>query len=141
MREVKIQSDALFDRTLAAQLPQKANQPLDRKKIRASVQQLFASRRFQDIQVEAEKDQRGEVTLVFVAEENYFVNGVFVDGVPQHAPTATQLINAAKLELGELYTQEKVNGAKQNMQRLLVDNGYYHSNVTSSEKKIASAPS
>jgi outer membrane protein assembly complex protein YaeT len=135
VREIKIQSEAALDGSLPAQLPQQPNQPLDRRKIRASVQKLFATRRFQDIQVQAEKDQRGEVTLVFVAEENYFVNGVFVDGVPQHAPTATQLINAAKLELGELYTLEKVNNAKQNMQRLLVDNGYYHSSVTSSEKR------
>jgi outer membrane protein assembly complex protein YaeT len=138
VREIRIQSDAAVDPTLTARLPQKTNQPLDRKKIRASVQQLFASRRFQDIQVEAETNQRGEVTLVFVAEENYFVNGIFVDGVPQHAPTATQLINAAKLELGELYTTEKLNAAKQNMQRLLLDNGYYHSSVMSSEKKNAS---
>jgi len=135
VREVRIQSDAALAASLVNQLPQKPNQPLDRKKIRSSVQQLFATRRFQDIQVEAEKDQQGEVTLVFVAEENYFVNGIFVDGVPQHAPTATQLINAAKLELGELYTPEKLDAARLNMQRLLLDNGYYHSNVTSTDKR------
>src|SRR5437868_1120865 len=71
VREVRIQSAAALDPSLVTQLPQKSNQPLDRKKIRSSVQQLFATRRFQDIQVEAEKDRRGEVTLVFVAEENY----------------------------------------------------------------------
>ncbi len=137
VREVLIRSDARVDPTLVAQLPAQANQPLDRKKIRASVQKLFATRQFQDIQVEAEKNQRGEVTLVFVAEENYFVNGIFVDGVPQHAPTATQLINATKMELGELYTQAKLDAAKQNMQRLLLDNGYYHSTIISSGKRDA----
>src|SRR4051812_1884199 len=71
VREVKIQSQAAVVPTLVTQLAQRPNQPLDRKKIRLSVQQLFATRRFQDIQVEAEKDQQGEVTLVFVAEENY----------------------------------------------------------------------
>ncbi len=135
VREVKVRSAIGFDSSLVSQLPQKSNEPLDRHKIRASVQRLFATRRFQDIQVEAEKDQRGEVTLVFVAEENYFVNGVFVDGVPQHAPTATQLINATKMELGELFTQAKLDAAKQNMLRLLVDNGYYHGTVTSSDKR------
>jgi outer membrane protein insertion porin family len=135
VREVLIRSDAKVDPSLVSQLPAQANQPLDRKKIRASVQKLFATRQFQDIQVEAEKNQRGEVTLVFVAEENYFVNGIFVDGVPQHAPTATQLINATKMELGELYTQAKLDAAKQNMQRLLLDNGYYHSTVASSDKR------
>src|SRR5205823_1576201 len=107
------------------------------RKVRASVQKLFATRRFQDIQVQAEKDQRGEVTLVFVAEENFFVNGIFVDGVPQHAPTATQLINATKMELGELFTQAKLEAAKENMLRLLVDNGYYHATVASTDKRRA----
>ena len=135
VREVRIQSHASVDPNLLAQLPQQSNQPLDRKKLRASVQKLFATKQFQDIQVEAEKDQRGQVTLVFIADENYFVNGVFVDGVPQHAPTATQLINATKLELGELFTQEKVNAALQNIKRLLVENGYYHGTATTTDKR------
>src|SRR4051794_6488169 len=135
VREVRIDTPSGMDAALVAQLPQKTNQPLDRKKIRASVEKLFASHRFNDIQVQAEKDQRGEVTLVFIADENFFVNGIFVDGVPQHAPTATQLINATKMELGELFTQAKLDAAKQNMLRLLVDNGYYHGTVTSADKR------
>lgn len=135
VREVRIQSHAPVNPNLVAQLPLQANQPLDRRKLRASVQKLFATRQFQDIQVEAEKDQRGEVTLVFIAEENYFVNGIFVDGVPQHAPTATQLINATKMELGELFTQDKLNEALQNIRRLLVDNGYYHGSATTTDKR------
>src|SRR5689334_18984322 len=80
VREIRIDTPSAMDAALVAQLPQKSNQPLDRKKVRASVEKLFASRRFNDIQVQAEKDQRGEITLVFVADENFFVNGVFVDG-------------------------------------------------------------
>jgi outer membrane protein insertion porin family len=135
VREVRIDTPSGMDAALIAQLPQKANQPLDRKKIRASVEKLFASHRFNDIQVQAEKDQRGEVTLVFIADENFFVNGIFVDGVPQHAPTATQLMNATKFDLGELFTDAKLETAKQNMKRLMVDNGYFHSDVTSSDKR------
>src|SRR4051794_6857611 len=135
VREVRIDTPSGMDAALVAQLPQKANQPLDRKKIRASVEKLFASHRFNDIQVQAEKDQRGEVTLVFIADENFFVNGIFVDGVPQHAPTATQLMNATKFDLGELFTDAKLETAKQNMKRLMVDNGYFHSDVTSSDKR------
>src|SRR3954462_3455523 len=135
VREVRIDTPSGMDAALIAQLPQKANQPLDRKKIRASVEKLFASHRFNDIQVQAEKDQRGEVTLVFIADENFFVNGIFVDGVPQHAPTATQLMNATKFDLGELFTDAKLEGAKQNMKRLMGDNGYFHSDVTSTDKR------
>src|SRR3954468_20940545 len=135
VREVRIDTPSAMNAALIAQLPQKSNQPLDRKKVQASVKKLFASRRFNDIQVQVEKDQRGEITLVFVADENFFVNGVFVDGVPQHAPTATQLINATKLELGELFTAAKVEAAKQNMKRLMADNGYFHAEVSSTDKR------
>src|SRR4051812_31179611 len=137
VREIRIDTQSAMDAALIAQLPQKPNQPLDRKKVRASVERLFASRRFNDIHVEAEKDQRGEITLVFVADENFFVNGVFVDGVPQHAPTATQLINATKLDLGELFTAANLDAAKQNMKRLMADNGYFHAEVTSTDKRNA----
>jgi len=41
------------------------------------------------------------------------------------------------MELGELYTQAKLDAAKQNMQRLLLDNGYYHSTIISSGKRDA----
>jgi outer membrane protein insertion porin family len=135
VREIKIDSPSAIDQTLVGNLPQKPNQPLDRKKVRASVDKLFATRRFNDIQVQAEKDQQGEVTLVFVAEENYFVNGVFVDGVPQHAPTATQLINATKLDLGELFTKASLEAAQENMKHLLADNGYFHAVVSSTDKR------
>src|SRR5438270_8540976 len=135
VREIRIDSPSVMDNALLTELPQKSNQPLDRKKVRASVEKLFASRRFNDIQVQAEKDQRGEITLVFVADENFFVNGVFVDGVPQHAPTATQLINATKLDLGELFTAAKVEAAQQSMKRLLSDNGYFHAEVGATDKR------
>jgi len=36
-----------------------------------------------------------------------------------------------------LYTQAKLDAAKQNMQRLLLDNGYYHSTIISSGKRDA----
>jgi outer membrane protein insertion porin family len=135
VRAIRIDTPSAMDAALIAQLPQKQNEPLDRKKVRASVEKLFASRRFNDIQVQAEEDQRGEVTLVFVADENYFVNGVFVDGVPQHAPTATQLINATKLDLGELFTSAKIEAAQESMKRLLADNGYFHAQVTTTDKR------
>jgi outer membrane protein insertion porin family len=135
VREIRIDSPSVMDNALLTELPQKSNQPLDRKKVRASVEKLFASRRFNDIQVQAEKDQHGEVTLVFVADENFFVNGVFVDGVPQHAPTATQLINATKLDLGELFTSAKLKTAEQNMKRLMVDNGFFHAEVSATDRR------
>jgi len=46
---------------------QKIGEPLDKLKLRRSLQALYQTGRFQDIQVEAERSSPQEVSLVFVA--------------------------------------------------------------------------
>src|SRR5258708_9594430 len=53
-------------------LPQKVNEPLDRYKVRQSVQALYNTGRFAEIQVEAQRNPAGEIVLAFDARENYF---------------------------------------------------------------------
>jgi outer membrane protein insertion porin family len=113
---------------------QKASQPLDRVKIRDSVRALFATGRFADIQVEADRTPQNEVTLVFRAVQNYFVGVVNVEGAPREL-TNTQLGNASKLQLGELYTPEKLQTGIDRMGQLLQENGYYQATITESEQR------
>jgi outer membrane protein insertion porin family len=115
---------------------QKANQPLDRFKVRDSVRALFATGRFADIQVEADRTPQNEVTLVFRAVQNYFVGVVNVEGAPREL-TNTQLGNASKLQLGELYTAEKLQTGIDRMGQLLQENGYYQATITESEQRDA----
>ncbi len=54
-------------------LAQKMNEPLDKYKVRQSVQALYNTGRFAAIQVEAQRNSQGEVMLVFAVQENYFL--------------------------------------------------------------------
>jgi outer membrane protein assembly factor BamA len=114
---------------LKALVAQPVNAPINRASIRRSLQALFATGRFSDLQVEAERTPQNDLTLVFVARENYFVGAVTVDGISRR-PTPNQLVIAGKLQLGELYAPEKIEQAAKNMQATLMDNGYYRAKVT-----------
>ncbi|HEV7551408.1 MAG TPA: POTRA domain-containing protein, partial [Candidatus Angelobacter sp.] len=58
--------------SLLSILPQKINEPLDKYKVRQSVQALYNTGRFAEIQVEAQRNPAGEIVLAFDARENYF---------------------------------------------------------------------
>lgn len=105
-------------------LPQKINEPLDKYKVRQSVQVLYNTGRFAEIQVEAQRNPKGEVVLVFDARENYFFGSLLVEGSPAN-PSDNQLINSSKLNLGEQFTEDKVKAGMEGMQRTLADHGYY----------------
>jgi outer membrane protein insertion porin family len=109
-------------------LPQKAGQPLDRDQVRESIRILFATGRFADIQAEAEPSGSG-VLLTFTTSLNFFVGGIDVEGAPAH-PNSNQVVNATKLQLGELHTQDKLDRALKNVRQLLQENGYYRARVT-----------
>ncbi len=109
-------------------LPQKAGAPLQRDNVRDSIRALFATGRFADIQAEVTPSGEG-VRLSFVTSANYFVGAVEVEGAPSR-PNANQIVNAAKLQLGELYTRDKLNRALENVRQLMQENGYYRARVT-----------
>jgi outer membrane protein insertion porin family len=109
-------------------LPQKAGEPLDRGRIRDSIRALYATGRFADIQAEVAPSGEG-VTLAFTTSANFFVGAVDVEGAPTR-PTRNQIVNASKFQLGELYTQEKLDRALENIRQLMQEGGYYRARVT-----------
>jgi outer membrane protein assembly complex protein YaeT len=109
-------------------LPQKPGQPLDRDQVRESIRVLFATGRFADIQAEAEPSGPG-VRLIFATSLNFFVGAIDVEGAPTH-PSTNQVVNATKLQLGELHTQDKLEHALRNVRQLMQENGYYRARVT-----------
>ena len=116
---------------LRSLLAQRTGEPLDRDKLRSSLQTLYATGRFASLQAEAENVQQNEFTLVFVATENYFYGDINVDGTPKKTnPKAHQLIDASKLDLGYAYSREEVDRAVERMQKVLGDNGYYKSSIS-----------
>jgi outer membrane protein assembly complex protein YaeT len=112
---------------------QQVGQPLERNLIRLSIQQLHATGRFADIRVEGTSTADGEVSIAFITAANAFIAQVEVEGTPDR-PTPSQVINASKLQMGSLFTKEKLDRALSNITQLMETNGFYRSSVTADQR-------
>jgi len=117
-------------------IPQKVGASLGREKVRQSIQAIHSTGRFADIQVEAERSSDTQVGLVFRMRPNFFVGELFVEGAP-NPPAANQVVNASKLQLGELFTPEKLERALANIKQLMEQNGYHQSSTSHEEQPQA----
>ena len=109
---------------------QKTNEPLEREKLRASIDALYATGRFATLQVEAEPGAHNGVSLVFEVTENYFNGAISVEGTPQKTgPKAPQLVAASQLDLGDVFSEDKVVSSIQRMKKIFADNGYYEATI------------
>lgn len=109
-------------------LPQRPGTPLRRDQVRDSIRVLYGTGRFADIQAEVTPHDNG-VQLSFVTSANFFVGAVNVEGAPTR-PNSNQIVNASKLQLGELFTREKLDRGLENVRQLMQENGYYRARVT-----------
>ncbi|HWC96830.1 MAG TPA: outer membrane protein assembly factor BamA [Candidatus Sulfopaludibacter sp.] len=109
-------------------LPLKRGQPLRVADVRASIERLFATGRYADIQVDAEPYEDGAI-IRFITTNSWFVGSVTVDGAVSSPPNVSQLENATLLNLGEPYTEAKLADAKGGQERLLEANGLYRPTV------------
>ncbi len=133
VHDIQFRSPAVVDpEHLRNLIPLKVNEPFDKLKLRRSIQALYATGRFSDIAVDADYTSEGQLTLVFIAKENYFVGRVTLSGAPRSGPNDNQLINASKLQLGELYTDDKLQQSLDSMKRSLENGGYYRAEITTS---------
>ena len=114
-------------------IPQKVGAPVRRDDVRQSIQDLHSTGRFADIQVEAEHTSDQQVALTFRTRLNFFVGEILVEGAPD-PPAANQIVNASKLQLGELFTREKLDRALVNIKQLMEQNGYYQSSASDEEQ-------
>jgi outer membrane protein assembly complex protein YaeT len=65
----------------------------------------------------------------FRTQPNYFSREVTVSGLPKIGPNETQAVNTGRLELGTLFTEEKLKDSKTRILRLLHDHGYWNAQV------------
>jgi len=104
---------------------------LDRERLRQGLRALFATGRFADLRAQCDRSNDGKIQLSFLTETNFFVGSVTVEGVPNR-PSESQIVNASKLQLGELFSKEKLDRAVQNILRLMRDNGFFRATVEDS---------
>jgi outer membrane protein insertion porin family len=115
------------ERFLAA-LPIKVGDVLTRTNLRDSLQALYRTKRFAELEAEARLTEAG-VSLVFAVKPNYFVGNLIVVGAP-HQPSESQLVNASKLELGAMFSESDMPGVIERMTAVMGDNGYLESKIT-----------
>jgi outer membrane protein insertion porin family len=115
-------------RHLLQLIPQKPGAALARDAVRESIRVLYATGRFADIQAEV-TPSGDDVALSFRTSPNFFVGAVSAEGAPSR-PTANQIVNSSKLQLGELFTREKLDRGLENVRQLMQENGYYKARVT-----------
>jgi outer membrane protein assembly complex protein YaeT len=120
--------------SLLAATPLKIGQPLTRDDLHDAIQALFATGRFADIQAEATRTDTAGVRVRFLTVANFFVGRMLMEGVSTN-PSPNQLASASRLQLGELYTPEKLDRALAGIQRMMEENGYHQSKVTHSEQR------
>jgi outer membrane protein assembly factor BamA len=110
-----------------ARLP-KVGETLTRSVIRNGIQSLYSTLEFSDVSVEAQPDGSEGVKLTFVVRNNFFVGALQVEGAPR-PPTPSQIVNAAKLQLGNLFIQDDLDAGVNNIKKLMAENGYYKAQV------------
>ncbi len=124
-----ISANARVLEQLRGLVKQETGKSLDRVQLRQSMQALFATGRFSNLQAEAQRSGPQELTLIFDAEPNFFIGSLTAEGTPKR-PAGNQLIDSTKLQLGEVLTEQKIEQAIERMQTLLRDNGYYRASIT-----------
>lgn len=102
---------------------------LDADKLRASIEALFATGRYADIQVDAQRREDG-IALAFLTELSWFIGNVRVVGAPRPA-SESRLVNATGLKLGEPFTPEKLGLAEEALRRLLAESGFRRPKIES----------
>ena len=118
--------------TLPKELEQKAGEPLDPQKVRASLRRLFASGRYKDIEVRGVR--RGDaVTLIFAGAARYYVGRVTIAGVKSERLTSL-LEFATKLSPGTAFSEPQVAAGSEGIQEILQQQGYYQPKVAAAQE-------
>jgi outer membrane protein insertion porin family len=114
--------------SLAGLLAVKKGQPLREAGIRATIERLFATGRYSDIQVDATSSDGG-VVLRFLTKNRWFIGNISVSGRISSPPNAAQIENATQLDLGTPYNEQKAEQAVAGARRLLESNGLYRPRI------------
>lgn len=129
VRSVAFKNSQRIDQNdLLELLPLQPGAALDRNTVEASIQQLFATGRFRTISAEVEPHPDGSLDLVFVVDEKLFLGSIVVYGAPG-PPTANQLVNASKMQLGQEFDEDAVASGMERMKRLLAESGYFEPTI------------
>jgi outer membrane protein insertion porin family len=95
--------------------------------VRRAVQRLYATGRYDELQVDAIL-REDKVVLTFFTKQNWFISRISVEGAAD-PPNREQLVGATKLELGGQYTETKLAEAIDGLRATLRANGFYNPRI------------
>lgn len=127
---VTLQPDEQFlhpDDLSEAMAALRPGQPLRMSDVRTTIERLFATARFEDIQVHAEPAASGVAVQIALTPAS-FIRDVTVQGV-HDPPSRGQLVNSTGLQLGTEYTETQVRQAVERLLELLRSNGFYFAKI------------
>jgi outer membrane protein assembly complex protein YaeT len=113
---------------MAGILPVKAGRPYRAADVRNAIERLYATGRYQDIQVDATPAANG-LAVRFITKNSWFVGDVSADEDFSEPPSTGQIVNAAHLDLGTPFDPAQVPAAVENIRKLLIDNGYFNPRI------------
>jgi outer membrane protein insertion porin family len=109
-------------------LPLRIGQPLRLEEVRRSIEKLFATGRYTDIQVDVQPYQQG-VLVRFLTANQWFIGDVSVNGAVSDPPSPAQLVTAARLDLGQLLTTGRLDAAVAGQRQVLESNGLFRGTI------------
>ena len=105
-----------------------AGSPLHADDVAETIERMFATGRYSDIQVDATLSG-DQVALRFITRGTSFIGHVEASGKISNPPSAAQIADAAQLNLGEPFRPEMIAQAQKNIERLFISNGLYEASV------------
>ncbi len=103
-------------------------EPLNPNQVAGTIDRLFASGLYDDIQVDAEPSGSG-VTLTFITRPRRFIGHVEAEGQISDPPSRGVMLSETQLNLGAPFDVEALNTAQKTLEQLLRDNGLYEAEV------------
>lgn len=122
---VEVRLPAGADRKLLERVPQlvtvRKGQALSRRAVERSIESLFATDKFADIEVQG-RDVEGGVELIFILVPRQNIGAVFVEGT--HELTRDEVLGATGLEVGSEYWPERIEHTAENVRALYQRRGF-----------------
>ncbi len=106
----------------------RAGEPLDPTQVAATIDRMFASGLYDDIQVDAEPSGNG-VALRFLTRPRRFIGHVGAQGHIKDPPSRAVIISDAQLQLGAPFDEDTLATARKNIEQELHENGLYEAQV------------
>jgi outer membrane protein insertion porin family len=103
-------------------------EPLDLKQVAGTIDRLFATGLYEDIQVNAEPSGN-DVSLRFITRSRRFIGHVDTEGDISDPPSRSVILSEAELSLGAPFDADALNTARKSIEQLLRDNGLYEAQV------------